>query len=205
MRSALAAAGRRMVELGLSRGTSGNLSVRTQGGMLITPSAVACDALGPEDLVEVDPDGVVVGDGRPSSEWRIHRDILAARPEAGAVVHAHPPHATALATLRREIPPFHYMVAVAGGTTIRCAPYARFGTQELSDHALVALEGRTACLLGNHGILALGADLDAALALALEVETLAEMYLLALQAGAPVLLSDDQMAEALRAFGDYRS
>ncbi len=203
MREGLVAAARRMAELGLSRGASGNLSVRDGAGFLVTPSALPYDRLEPGDVVAMTMDGEVEGPGTPSTEWRIHRDVLAARPEVGAVLHAHPPFATALACLRRPIPAFHYMVAVAGGTDVRCAPYARFGTQELSDHALAALAGRRACLLANHGILALGAELDAALAVAVEVETLAEMYWRALQAGEPVLLTDAEMAEVLEAFEGY--
>ncbi len=203
MRAALVAAARRMAELGLTRGTSGNLGVRDGDGLLVTPSAVPYERLAPGDVVAMSMGGDVDGAGRPSTEWRIHRDVLAARPEVGAVLHAHPPFATALACLHRPIPAFHYMVAVAGGTDVRCAPYARFGTQELSDLALAALDGRRACLLANHGILALGPDLDAALALAVEVETLAEMYWRALQVGDPVLLTDAQMADVLEAFESY--
>ncbi len=203
MRAALVAAARRMAELGLTRGTSGNLGVRDGDGLLVTPSAVPYERLAPGDVVAMSMGGDVDGAGRPSTEWRIHRDVLAARPEVGAVLHAHPPFATALACLHRPIPAFHYMVAVAGGTDVRCAPYARFGTQELSDLALAALDGRRACLLANHGILALGPDLDTALALAVEVETLAEMYWRALQVGEPVLLTDAQMADVLEAFESY--
>ena len=140
---------------------------------------------------------------RPSSEWRFHRDIYRARPEAGAVVHAHAPYGTTLACLGRGIPAFHYMIAVAGGDTIRCAPYATFGSQALSDHALAALEGRRACLLANHGMIALGPDLAAAFDLAVEVEALAGQYWRALQIGAPRLLSADEMADVLEKFRTY--
>ncbi len=203
MRTRVIAAANRLVELGLTRGTSGNVSARVDDGFLITPSGHPYELLRPELVVVMGMDGTVESSLRPSTEWRIHRDVLAARPEVGAVVHAHPPYATALACLRRDLPAFHYMVAVAGGTSIRCAPYATFGTQVLCDLALEALADRTACLLANHGILALGGDLDAALALALEVETLCEMYLHALEAGDPVLLSDEQMADVLEAFRGY--
>ncbi len=204
LRLALVATARRMVELGLSRGTSGNVSVRVGDGFLVTPSAVPYDRMGPEDAVHVGADGRSTGSRRrPSSEWRMHRDVLAARHEVGAVLHAHPPFATSLACLRRAIPPFHYMVAALGGTDVRCAPYARYGTQELSDLAVAALTGRQGCLLANHGILAVGADLDAALATAVEIEALAEMYARALQVGEPVLLSDAEMADVLAAFADY--
>jgi L-fuculose-phosphate aldolase len=147
--------------------------------------------------------GTVLGAGKPSSEWRFHRDILAARPDVGAVVHTHSRYATALACLQRDIPAFHYMIAAAGGDTIRCAPYALFGTQELSDLALQALRERKACLLGNHGMIALGADLKAALALTLEVESLAQQYWTALQLGEPHILSSRQMQAVMEKFKSY--
>ncbi|OIQ78708.1 L-fuculose phosphate aldolase [mine drainage metagenome] len=143
------------------------------------------------------------GERKPSSEWRFHRDILAARPEVGAVVHTHAVFATTLACLRRDIPPFHYMIAVAGGDTIRCAPYALFGTQALSDAALQGLQGRRACLLANHGMIALGSNLDAAQAMAVEVEGLCEQYIRALQVGEPYLLSVEEMAEVAEQFKGY--
>jgi len=206
LREALVAAGRRLVARGLTQGSSGNLSVRLPGvGFLITPSGVACDALGPGDMVAMTSAGEVVGRGRPSSEWRMHRDIYAARGAARAIVHAHPGHATALACLGRGIPAFHYMVAVAGGTDIACADYATFGTQALSDRVLAALDGRCACLMANHGMICFGGDVDAALSLAIEVEALAAQYWRALQIGEPVLLSDDEMAQVLRRFDDYRA
>lgn len=190
---------RRMVETcramnvsGINQGTAGNLSHRTGAGFLVTPSSLPYDRMQPEDLVEMDFDGTYVG-RRPSSEWRFHRDILRARPDVDVVLHCHSVHATALACHHRTIPSFHYMTAVAGGSTIRCADYATFGTQALSDAALVALEGRTACLLGQHGQIALGKTLDAALWLATEVETLARIYLLALGLGKPPVLPDDEM------------
>ena len=148
-------------------------------------------------------DGEARGALLPSSEWRFHRDIYAARADAHAIVHTHAPFATSLACLHRGIPPFHYMVAVAGGTDIRCAPYATFGTQALSDHAVAALAGRRACLLANHGMIAVGASLERALALAVEVETLAEMYWRALQIGEPVLLPDAEMDVVLEKFATY--
>jgi ribulose-5-phosphate 4-epimerase/fuculose-1-phosphate aldolase len=193
-----------MSRLGLSPGTSGNVSLRVADGFLITPSALPYGDTEPEDIVPVTGSGESLGSRRPSSEWRIHLDIYAARPDAGAVVHAHPPFSTTLACLEREIPPFHYMVAAAGGTSIRCADYATFGTQALSDFALAALDGRRACLLAHHGILALGKDLAAALQLAVEVESLAQQYWQALVITEPPLLSDSQMQEALDGFADYR-
>lgn len=204
LRRTVVAAARAMNGLGINQGNSGNVSVRAGKGFLITPTALPYDRTGPQDIVAMALDGSHRGTRRPSSEWRFHRDIYAARPDAGAVVHTHAVHATALACLRKPIPRFHYMVALAGGEDIRCAPYATYGTQELSDHALAALEGRKACLLANHGLIALGVDIDAALALAVEVETLAHQYLLALQAGAPKLLTRAQMAQALAKFADYR-
>jgi len=195
---------RAMNGLGINQGSSGNVSARAGTGFLVTPSALPYDRTTPEDIVFVGLDGTRSGRRRPSSEWRFHRDIYAARPDAGAVVHSHAVHATALACQRRGIPRFHYMVAMAGGEDIRCAPYATYGTQELSDHALAALEGRRACLLANHGLIALGADLEAALALAVEVEMLARQYLAALAVGAPKLLTRAQMAEVIAKFSDYR-
>lgn len=167
---------RELVGLGLNRGTSGNAGVRLGEHFLVTPSGVPAADLTPQDMVLLDFSGVILGPGRPSSEWRLHRDVLAARPEIQAVIHTHAPFATSLACLGADLPPFHYMIAVAGGRTIRCAPYALFGTQALSDRALVALEGRKACLLANHGMIALGRDLDEALAISIEVESLCEMY-----------------------------
>ncbi|MEY5100451.1 MAG: hypothetical protein RJA36_3170 [Pseudomonadota bacterium] len=198
----------RFAPSGLSQGTSGNLSVRWsddgRDGMLITPSGVDYRRLRPQDLAFVAlRDGAWEGPLKPSSEWRFHRDIYAARPELAAVVHAHPTHATALAVQRRAIPAFHYMVAQAGGRDIRCAPYATFGTEELSRNALAALAGRCACLLANHGLIAAGTDLESAFALALEVEQLAQQYLLALGTGQPVVLPDDEMDRVLEAFKSY--
>jgi L-fuculose-phosphate aldolase len=156
-----------------------------------------------DDIVEMTLEGEVRGSREPSSEWRFHRDIYLARPDADAIVHAHSTFATALACLGRDIPAFHYMVAVAGGSDIRCARYATFGTQELSDNALAAIAGRTACLLANHGMIAVGASLDAALALAVEVEALAEQYWAALQVGEPNMLSEAEMAIVLQRFRSY--
>lgn len=203
LREQLLHTARRLSELGLNRGTSGNVSVRDGDGYLITPSGMAVDAMGPRDMVWMGLDGRVEGERAPSSEWRFHRDIFVQRPEVGAVVHTHAIFATTLACQRRDIPPFHYMIAVAGGDSIRCAPYALFGSQALSDAALAALADRRACLLANHGMIALGRDLPQALDIALEVETLSEQYWRALQAGAPVLLSAQEMAEAIEQFKGY--
>lgn len=200
-------AARRLEPLGLSPGTSGNLSVRTRDGMLITPSAVPYEAMDPDDLVLMELDGVVrsAPAGRlPSTEWRMHAGILRERPDVTAIVHAHPPWATALSCLRRDIPPFHYMVAICGGRVIGCASYATFGTQELADAALGALGERNACLLANHGIVTCGASVDAALELAIEVEALAGQYGRALSIGEPVLLTDEEMDVVAERFDNYR-
>jgi L-fuculose-phosphate aldolase len=192
-----------MNALGINRGKSGNVSARLDAGFLITPSGMPYAEIAPGDVVAMGLDGSTDGRRRPSSEWRFHRDIYASRDDVDAVVHTHSPFATTLACLDRGIPPFHYMVAVAGGADIRCAPYATFGTQQLSDHALHALAGRRACLLAHHGMIAVGASLKAALALAVEVETLAEMYWRALQIGEPANLSSDELDTVLRKFDDY--
>jgi len=188
---------------GINRGKSGNVSARVENGFLITPSGLAYDSLEPHDVVAMTLEGEARGPRQPSSEWRFHRDIFASRADANAIVHAHSPFATTLACLGRDIPPFHYMIAVAGGKDIRCAPYATFGTQALSDHALRALESRTACLLANHGMIAVGPSLAGALALAVEVEALAEQYWRALQIGQPTLLSETEMAVVLERFKTY--
>lgn len=203
LRRAIIETALKMNALGINQGTSGNVSARIPGGLLITPSGLPYEDTRPRDIVEMTFDGRVVGAGRPSSEWRFHRDILAARADVGAVVHTHAPYATSLACLGRGIPAFHYMVAVAGGHDIRCAPYATFGTQELSDAAVKALTGRQACLLANHGMIATGKDLKSALALAVEVETLARQYWQALQVGRPVLLSRAEMDAVLEKFETY--
>ena len=193
----------RMNALGINQGRSGNLSVRSGNGLLITPSGVAYDGMQAADIVAMRFDGTWGGALKPSSEWHFHLGILKARPDAGAVLHAHSSFATAIACLHRDIPAFHYMVAVAGGNSIRCAPYATFGTDALSNYAIAALDGRRACLLANHGMIVLGADLDAALDLAVEVETLAEQYWRALQIGDPVILADDEMDRVLKKFETY--
>jgi len=188
---------------GLNRGASGNLSVRYGNGFLITPSGMAATEQTSEDVVWMAMDGNARGQRKPSSEWRFHRDLYVARPEFGAVLHAHSTFATTLACLGRDIPPFHYMIAAAGGKTIRCAPYATFGTQELSDQALTAMAGRKACLLGNHGLLVAESGLERALALAVEVENLCEQYCRTLQISTPKLLSDAEMDVVLEKFKDY--
>jgi L-fuculose-phosphate aldolase len=179
------------------------VGVRRGDGILVTPSGVPASELNADSMVRLAANGDVIGPGIPSSEWRFHRDILAARPDLNAVVHVHSPFATTLACLGLEVPPFHYMIAAAGGTTIRCAPYALFGTQQLSDNALAALKDRKACLLANHGMIAAGADLDRALALCVEVESLCEQYWRARQIAEPRHLSDAQMAQVMERFKTY--
>jgi L-fuculose-phosphate aldolase len=202
-RDALIATARAMNDSGLNRGTSGNLSLRHDDGMLITPSGVPYDELRPEEIVHVDAHGTPRGGLQPSSEWRFHHDIYHARPDARVVLHAHPVYCTALACLNRPIPAFHYMVAVAGGPDIRCARYATFGTQELSDHVLQALAGRRACLMANHGLLCIASTLPRAPDRALEIENLARTYLACLAVGEPVILDDAEMERVLRKFADY--
>jgi L-fuculose-phosphate aldolase len=188
---------------GINCGTSGNVSLRHGEGMLITPSGVQYGEMRPGDIVAVSLDGRWDEGRKPSSEWRFHRDIYRQRPDAHAVVHAHPVHCTALACLGKPIPAFHYMVAVAGGEDICCAPYAAFGTQELSDHVLAALAGRKACLMANHGLICLERDLLRALALAIEVEYLARAYCQCLAIGEPILLDSTEMARVIEKFRDY--
>jgi len=204
LRAAIVRTAQSLNPLGINHGKAGNVSARWKEGMLITPSGLPYEHTNPEDLVFVDAAGSAQGQRRPSSEWRFHRDIYRARDDAHAVVHTHAPFATTLACLRKGIPPLHYMIALAGGDDIRCSAYATFGTQALSDAALAALEGRRACLLANHGMIAVGANLDAALALAVEVEHLARLYWQALQLGEPALLTAAEMKDARAQFQQYR-
>jgi L-fuculose-phosphate aldolase len=204
LRTLLIAACRELTRRGLSHGTSGNVSVRSgEGTFFISPSGMDYESLRAEDIPLVDLDGRWFGGRRPSSEWRFHRDILESREDVGAIVHTHSPRATALACTGRGIPAFHYMVAVAGGRDIRCAPYRTFGTQELSAAALAALRDRRACLLANHGVIATGADLPRALALAGEVENLALQYCAALSLGEVRVLEDAEMSRVLEKFRSY--
>ncbi|MBV9756961.1 MAG: class II aldolase/adducin family protein [Alphaproteobacteria bacterium] len=205
-RQAIVAACRAMNALGINQGTSGNISVRHGTTMLISPSAVPYEQMTPEQIAAMPvagEHGAWAGPLPPSTEWRMHRAILRARPEAGAVVHGHPPYATALAITRREIPPCHYMVAAFGGATVRCAAYATYGTAELAQNALVALEGRDACLLANHGTVVCGPTLARAMWLAVELETLARQYWHALVIGGPVLLSHADIAATAAKLGSY--
>lgn len=203
LREAIVAQARRLGPAGLSQGTSGNLSARHGDGFLITPSGVPYEDMAAGDVVAVSLRGHWRAGLRPSSEWRFHRDVYAARPDVAAVVHVHPPHATALAMCRLDIPPAHYMIAVGGGDSIRCADYHTYGTQALSDAVLQALDGRLACLMANHGMLAVGSSLAQAMWRAVEVETLARQYALALQVGKPVLLTDGEVTQVLEKFASY--
>jgi len=203
LREELVATARAMNERGLNQGTSGNLSVRVEGGMLITPSGLPYDRMGPEDIVELSFAGKARGEREPSSEWPMHLAIFLARSDAQAVLHAHAMFSTTLACLGRGIPAFHYMIAVAGGEDIRCAPYATFGSVDLADATVTALSGRRACLLANHGMVALAASLDRVLRLAVEVETLAAQYWRVLQIGEPRLIEVEEMRHVLEKFSTY--
>lgn len=203
LRTELVHISQKLDALGLSHGTSGNLSVRCGGGILITPSGFGAEGLSADDIVFVTLSGHSQGRWQPSSEWLFHRDILAQRPEFGAVIHTHSIAATTLACLRKDIPTLHYMIALAGGDSIRCADYATFGTQALSDNALSALAGRKACLLANHGMIAAGESLAEAFRIAVEVETLSELYWRTLQAGQPVLLTTNEFRQAKKKFAGY--
>jgi L-fuculose-phosphate aldolase len=204
LRQQLLETSRKLVELGLNRGTEGNASVRYQDGMLITPSALPVSEMNTASLVHMALNGDVLSGGKPSSEWRFHRDILAARSEINAVIHTHSVNATTIACLRKDVPPVHYMIALAGGDSIRCTPYTVFGEQALSDNALEALRGRKACLLGNHGMIALGVDLSDALAVTEEVEFVCEIYWRTLQAGEPKILTAQQRHEVQEKFVEYK-
>jgi L-fuculose-phosphate aldolase len=203
-RASVVAAARRLSDLGLNPGRSGNASARFGAGFLVTPSGLAYDRMQPADIVFVDlASGAARGSRDPSSEWRLHRDVYARRPEAGGIAHTHSPYATTLACRRRPIPSFHYEVAFLGGADVRCADYATFGTQALSDRALAALEGRRACLLANHGAVAIGATVGEAVELAERLEALARVYWQSLQSGEPVLLDEVEMAQVLAKFLTY--
>ncbi|XWN34443.1 MAG: class II aldolase/adducin family protein [Devosia sp.] len=187
----------------INQGTSGNVSVRWGEGLLITPSGLAYETMAPEDIIYLEMDGTAHGPHAPSSEWRFHRDILRERPDLNAIVHAHPAYCTSVSILNEDIPAVHYMIAAAGGSTVRCAPYATYGTEELSKNALAALEDRNACLLANHGLIACGPSLPKALWLAVEMETLAQQYVIAKSAGEPVVLSDKEIGVVIEKFKSY--
>jgi L-fuculose-phosphate aldolase len=204
LRDRLVATARRMSELGLTPGLSGNASVRTAAGFLVTPSALPYDALRPEDLVELRADGTLRADQRtPSSEWQLHRDLLAARPDIEAIVHTHSLYCTSIACLRRPLPAIHYMIALAGTDEIPCADYATYGSAELAGNVLAALGTGDACLMANHGMVALGRTLDAALRLAAEVETLAGQYWHASAIGTPHVLPPDEIERVRARFATH--
>lgn len=202
-RGAIVDAVRFLEEKGLNQGSTGNVSVRHGDGALITPTGGRSSWLKPDSIVDISLEGEVRGPGKPSSEWCFHTQILKTRPEANAVVHTHADSCVALSCLRKPIPPFHYMIASFGGSTIPCSRYEPFGSSRLADAALEALEGHFACLLANHGMIVMGKDLQHALDLAVKLETLARQYLLALQAGGPVLLNETEMAEVAERYRNY--
>jgi len=203
LRDAATAAVKRLDALGLNRGSTGNLSVRAEGGFWITPTGMAPDELTPGDFVWLGDDGAVDGAWQPSTEWPFHRAVYAARADLNAVVHMHSVHATAVACLRRDLPAFHYMVAVAGGDSVPCTPYHLFGTEALSAAVGAAFRDRQACLMANHGLVAGGTTLQHAMKIAIEVESLCEVYLKALAVGEPAVLSSAQMAEVIEKFRTY--
>jgi L-fuculose-phosphate aldolase len=205
LRQQLIETARAMNAGGLNQGVTGNLSVRYKQGMLITPSGMDYAGLSHDDIVWMDFTGNTQGARKPSSEWRFHAAIFQQRPEANAVLHAHPVSCTTLACLGRGIPAFHYMIAVAGGKNIRCADYATFGTRELSVNVLKALQGRKACLMAHHGLTCFEKDLPGALALAIEVEHLAKVYGRMLAIGEAEILTDKEMEKVLKKFNGYRT
>lgn len=194
-----------MNALGINQGTSGNVSARWKDGLLVTPSGVPYAELTPPDIVFMNFDGTFEAKAglKPSSEWRFHVDVMADRPDVQAIVHTHSIYATTVAIKGLDIPAVHYMIAAAGGPTIRCAPYATFGTAELSAHAVKALEGRHACILRHHGVIACGPNLGRALWLAGEVETLAKQFVLSMMLGTPDVLPNDEIERVVAKFGTY--
>ena len=204
LRTKIVEACRQMNANGLNQGTSGNISARWGDGILVTPTGVPYDEMTPHDIVAMKMDGSWEhADHRPSSEWRFHLDIHRRKPEVNAIVHCHPMYSTILAIRHQEIPALHYMIACGGGNSIPCAPYATYGTPELSEHAITALKDRTACLLANHGLIATGPTLGKAMWLAVEVETLAKQYVYTLMLGGPKCLPDDEIDRVIEKFKDY--
>lgn len=189
---------------GINRGTAGNISVRTkENRFLVTPSGIPYHEMAPDQVVDMGVDGSFLGDWKPSSEWRMHADIYAARTDAKAILHCHAPHATAISCLRKDVPPFHYMIAVTGAKVIKCAGYALFGTQELSTSMMAAFGEGNTCLLANHGFTCFSKDLKSVLKLGIEIENLCQQYILACSIGEPVILSDSEMNDALGVFSGY--
>jgi len=203
-RRAVLDAAQTMSRSGLSPGRSGNVSMRWKDGMLITPSAMPYERMTPDDIVETDGAGAPHDPSQvPSSEWRFHLAVLDARPDCHAVVHGHALNATALACAGRDIPAFHYMVAVAGGDDIPLVPYALFGTETLARHVAEGLRARNACLMANHGLIAIGASPADALELAQDVEILSAQYVKVLRLGTPKILSAAAMRKVLARFSTY--
>jgi L-fuculose-phosphate aldolase len=193
--------------LGLNGGSSGNCSIRHHDGFFITPSGLNPKAMREDDMVFMDFNGTIQSNQKParepSSEWRFHHDILKSRIDANVVIHTHSTFTTTLSLFRKDIPAFHYMIAVAGGNSIRCSTYALFGTQALSDEAIKALDDRKACLLANHGLIVIGRDVEDALNITCEIERLCEQYVYALQIGSPSILSKQEMDEVIYRFKSY--
>jgi L-fuculose-phosphate aldolase len=187
----------------INTGTTGNMSIRIDGGMLITPSGIPPKTLRPESIVAMDLDGTWSGDIKPSSEWALHAAIYKARPEVQAVVHAHPDHCVALSCARLGLPAFHYMIAGFGGDDVRCSRYATFGSPQLADVTVEALKNRTACLLANHGMVAVGATLAEAYGRTLKLETLARQYMLCRSFAEPVLLTDEELVDVKERYKTY--
>ena len=193
----------KMESSGINQGTSGNVSVRYKNGFLITPTSLPYNEMSPEDIVEMDWNGEYLG-RRPSSEWRFHRDILKSRDDVNVVLHCHSINATAVACHKKNIPAFHYIVGLAGGKDIKCADYATFGTEELSNNVIKALENRSACLMSNHGQVAFGKNLDSAFELAQEIENICHQYTIALKLGKPKILSFEEMKKVLDKAKNYK-
>ncbi len=204
LRKDLRLTNQKLIDCGLNHGTTGNVSVRLdQDSFLITPSGLPVEQISDESLVKMAFSGEYKSHLKPSTEWQLHRDMLLHYPHINAVIHVHSTFATTLACMQCDIPPFHYMIAVAGGNSIRCARYALFGTQALSNFAIDAIKDRNACLLSHHGMIAIGRDLKHALSIAKEVEKLCEQYWRVLQIGKPSLLSEKQMEEVIEQFKNY--
>jgi len=193
-------------KIGLNHGATGNCSCRDGDTYLITPSGVKTENLSENKVVRMDFKGNIVdsiSNLKPSSEWHFHQDIMSKRQEVGAVVHTHSVFASTVSLFGNELPPFHYMIAIAGGSSVRCAPYAMFGTQELSDNIIDALADRKACLIANHGLVSIGANLAEALQIAEEIEHLCQLYIEAKKLGEPNLLDQKQMLEVIERFQTY--
>lgn len=206
LREAIISKCRWMNAAGLNQGTSGNISARYGDRMLITPSATPYEAIEPDMVASMPLEGEYGswhGPLKPSTEWRFHLDIMRARPDVGAIVHTHSTYATVLGIARKPIPACHYMIAAFGGMDIRCADYATYGTQALSENALKALDNRNGCILANHGMIATGGNLEKAMWLAVELETIAKQYYLSLTIGGPVLLTEAEIADTVKGFSTY--